>query len=238
MAILFGVECFRVFWIDRYESQVTFEVLPKGAGSRVSIFDNKSIPSEETVDVNTQLEVIQSRNTLYHVVDSLKLNENWEVTRVDAVERLIDALTVTQFGDAMIAKVGYIGSHDAQMVANIANNAAAAYQNRTISLWSEKMNNALDTLQKQLKDQSDRVEEARLRMLDLGERYRIVPETVALANEAVQETVAATRADELALAKGLDKSEEDSLRQELRALADVSEGAKDRAMDVRRKIAE
>ena len=71
-------------------------------------------------------------------------------------------------------------------------------------------------------------------MLDLGERYRIVPETVALANEAVQETVAATRADELALAKGLDKPEEDSLRQELRALADVSEGA----MDVRRKIAE
>ena len=65
-----------------------------------------------------------------------------------------------------------------------------------------------------------------------------MPETVALANEAVQETVAATRAAELALAKGLDKPEEDSLRQELRALADVSEGAKDRAMDVRRKIAE
>ena len=151
MAIPFGVECFRVFWIDRYESQVTFEVHPKGAGSRVSIFDNKSIPSEETVDVNTQLEVIQSRNTLYHVVDSLKLDENWEVTRVDAVERLIDALTVTHLGGAMIAKVRYIGSHDAQMVANIANNAAAAYQNRTISLWSEKMNNALDTLQKQLK---------------------------------------------------------------------------------------
>jgi capsular polysaccharide biosynthesis protein len=151
VAIPFGVECFRVFWIDRYESQVTFEVHPKGAGSRVSIFDNKSIPSEETVDVNTQLEVIQSRNTLYHVVDSLKLDENWEVTRVDAVESLIDALTVTRLGDAMIAKVRYIGSHDAQMVANIANNAAAAYQNRTISLWSEKMNNALDTLQKQLK---------------------------------------------------------------------------------------
>mgnify|MGYP001322755900 FL=1 len=169
MAILFGVECFRAFWLDRYESQVTFEVHPKGAGSRVSIFDNKSIPSEETVDMKTQLEVIQSRNTLYHVVDSLKLDENWEVTRVDAVESLIDALTVTRLGDAMIAKVRYIGSHDTQMVANIANNAAAVYQNRTISLWSEKMNNALDTLQKQLKDQSDRVEEARLRMLDLGE---------------------------------------------------------------------
>ena len=101
--------------------------------------------------MKTQLEVIQSRNTLYHVVDSLKLDENWEVTRVDAVESLIDALTVTRLGDAMITKVRYIGSHDTQMVANIANNAAAVYQNRTISLWSEKMNNALDTLQKQLK---------------------------------------------------------------------------------------
>ncbi len=72
MAILFGVECFRVFCIDRYESQVTFEVHPKGAGSRVSIFDNKSIPRDKTVDMKTQLEVIQSRNTLYQVVVQFK----------------------------------------------------------------------------------------------------------------------------------------------------------------------
>jgi hypothetical protein len=107
-----------------------------------------------------------------------------------------------------------------------------------MTLWRELRNNELDTLQKQLKYQADKVEEARLRMLDLAERYRIVPETVGLANEAVQETVAATRAAQLALAKGLDKPEEDSLRQQLRALKDVEESAKDDAMDVRRKIAE
>ncbi|MCH1504525.1 MAG: permease prefix domain 1-containing protein [Verrucomicrobiales bacterium] len=238
VTILFGVECFQAFWVDRYESQVTFEVHPKGAGSHVSIFDNKSIPSEKTVDMKTQLEVIQSRNTLYQVVDELRLDERWEMTRVDAVERLIDGLTVRQVGGATMAQVRYNGSDDAQLVANIANAVATAYQNRTMTLWRELRNNELDTLQKQLKHQADKVEEARLRMLDLAERYRIVPETVGLANEAVQETVAATRAAQLALAKGLDKPEEDSLRQQLRALKDVEESAKDDAMDVRRKIAE
>ena len=221
VAILFGVECFKAFLMNRYESQVTFEVHPKGAGSRVSIFDNKSISRDKTVDMKTQLEVIQSRNTLYQVVDNLNLDDRWVVTRVDAIERLIDGLTVTQVGDTTLAKVRFIGSDDAQMVANITNATAAAYQNRMMSLWRGKRNNELDTLQKQLKGKSDMVEEARLRMLDLAERYRIVPETLVLANEAVQETVAATRAAVLAVAKGLDQPEEDSLRQQLRVLKDV-----------------
>lgn len=204
----------------------------------MSIFDNKSIPPDKTVDMKTQLEVIQCRNTLYQVVDNLKLDERWEMTRVDALERLIDGLTVRQVGGATMAQVRYSGSDDAQLVANITNAVATAYQNRTMTLWRELRNNELDTLHKQLKDQADKVEEARLRMLDLAERYRIVPETVGLANEAVQETVAASRAAELALAKGLNQPEEESLSQQLQALTDVSEGAKDTAMDVQRKIAE
>lgn len=238
VAVLFGVACFNAFWADRYESQVAFEVHPKKLGGNTQIFDNKSISSEQTVDMKTQLEVIQSRNTLYHVVDNLKLDEKWEVTRVNAIERLIDGLTVTRRGETTIANARFVGSEDAQSIANIANATAAAYQNRMITLWREKINNELDTLQKQLKDQSDKVEEARLRMLDLAERYRIMPETVVLANEAVQETVAAARAAVLAVAKGLGTPEEESLRQQLQALKDVEESAKDDAMDVRRKIAE
>ena len=64
-----------------------------------------------------------------------------------------------------------------------ANAVAAAYQNRRMSLERERSNNALDTLQKQLKDQSDKVEEARLRMLDLAERYRII-DLAAMQNRA------------------------------------------------------
>ena len=62
----------------------------------------------------------------------------------------------------------------AQRAATIVNTLVSGALERLFSIERERSNQALDTLQRQLNDQEAKVEEARLRMLDLAERYRII----------------------------------------------------------------
>ena len=134
--------------------------------------------------IETEFKVITSKNTLYQVIDSLKLDERWAITRPQAFSKLYANVDTKEERGTDLITIEYFDT-EAQVSANIANAVAAAYQNRRMSLERERSNNALDTLQKQLSDQSDKVEEARLRMLDLAERYRII-DLAAMQNRASQ----------------------------------------------------
>ena len=132
--------------------------------------------------IETEFKVITSKNTLYQVVDNLKLDERWAITRPQAFGKLFKNLDTREERGTDLITVEYFDT-EAQVAANISNAVAAAYQNRRMSIERTRSNNALDTLQKQLADQSDKVEESRLRMLDLAERYRII-DLAAMQNRA------------------------------------------------------
>jgi hypothetical protein len=234
--LLFLVECFWVYTEETYESQVAFELKPLRLGSNVPIFDNKSaVRPDEKVDVTTEMEIVRSRKTLYDTLDTLKLDERWQVTRPRALERVRKGVTLNRLGDSQVLQLSYTGEK-AQLVANIANGIVNSYRQRKIKLWSNRHNNWLDTLQRQLKDQSDKVEEARLRMLDLAERYRISPELFALRTEAEMKMFGATQDAEISLARG--EGEELRLRTELTNLKDLYQTTLDETMDSRRMLAE
>ncbi len=238
VATLFGVECFRAYSVDRYESQVAFEVHPKKFGGNTQIFDNKTMRSEEVVDLATELEVIRSHRTLYQSVDELKLDEEWEIVRPEALARVKNSLTVERIGDSNIVRLRYADSGGAQLVANIANSIAAAYQNRTMTLGKNRMDMDLDMLQRQLKDQSEKVEEARLRMLDLAERYRFTPGDEDRIKQAEEKMATAVQEIQLALVDASGEGEREVLNQKLAITRDMFEGRRDDSMDFRRKAAE
>lgn len=123
--------------------------------------------------IETEFKVITSKRTLYQVVDALKLDERWGATRPQAYSRLYANLEAREERGTDLISIEYFDT-DNQLAANVANAVAEAYRDRRMNIEQKRSTNALDTLQRQLKEQTDTVEEARLRMLDLAERYRIV----------------------------------------------------------------
>lgn len=237
MVLWLVLEYVSAFLSQSYTSQVTFEVQPMQVGASFPMFEGREVKQVKPMDLPTEVEVVRGKRTLYEVVDSLRLDKGWEITRPLAYERLAQRLTVESLGDAQMVRVSYRGE-DPQLSANVANGVAKAYQDRKRAITSHRLTNELVTLEMQLKAQTDRVEEARLRMLDLGERYRITPKDVDLANEAIRSSSEAVRAAELALARAQTPIEREKLEQEMVAVKRINEKYKDRMMDIQRKIAE
>ncbi|MFT5405569.1 MAG: succinoglycan biosynthesis transport protein ExoP, partial [Verrucomicrobiales bacterium] len=107
--------------------------------------------------IETEFKVITSKKTLYDVVDALKLDERWAITRPQAFRKLFANLETREERGTDLINIEYYDT-EGQLAANIANAVANAYQQRRVKLESTRSNNALDTLQRQLKDQSDKVE--------------------------------------------------------------------------------
>ncbi len=132
--------------------------------------------------IDTEFNIITSRMTLYQVVDTLKLNDRWKITRSMAADKLFANLKTRETRGTDLISIEYFDT-DAQLAAHVANAVAVAYHERRTTLEKKRSNDAMDTLKRQLKEQADTVEEARLKMLDLAERYRIV-DLAAMNNSA------------------------------------------------------
>lgn len=130
--------------------------------------------------VETEFKIISSRETLYQVVDELKLDERWGLTRSRAYSKLYGNLNTMEERGTDIIVIEYYDV-DAQLARDVANAVAKAYKKRREDNENSRSGQALDALRRELKAQTDQVEEARLRMLDLAERYRIV-DLAALAS--------------------------------------------------------
>lgn len=139
----------------------------------------QSIPEDF---IETELKVIGSKETLTKVVEVLKLDERWGVARSAAYEKVRQGLVTRREENTSLIVIEYTDD-DPQWASNVANEIAHSYQKRRVSLDLNRSNDVLDTLRRQLKNQSDKVEEARLRMLDIAERYRII-DLAAMENRA------------------------------------------------------
>ena len=237
MAAWIGID--QYFFNDTYTSTAKFEVMPLRLGANVPIFDDKSAQySSNSVDMATELEIVQSAGCILAAVDELRLAEHWRVSRDQAYRRVCRMTTVNQLGKSNIIALKVVGN-DAELARNLAAAQITSYKDRKESIWSGRHGNELDMLNKNLKDQNDRVEESRLRMLDLAHRYRITPESKRIVSDSELEAATAVRkAKEEMAGKSADGSlrDQDALR--LQVLEEILESAQNDAFDYHRNIAE
>jgi len=161
------------------------------------------------------------RDAVASVVDSHALAERWNVRPADAVRELRERLTVTGKVDGMA--VWFELKRGRHLVHAI----ARAYQNHRIALAENMRNRALGLAPQQLKEQKERTEAARQRMLEMAERYEIDAMPVTLELENAQETVSETEDGSLASAR----DEIQKLEHTLEALEGMGRNSMDRVVD-------
>ncbi len=155
-----------------------FNVLPRTFQSTATLQLNREgydwkQRGNTPISIDTEITMITSKEILQDVVDRLTLDERWELSNAQALTKLskqveskapkgTDLITITSWDT------------DPEMACHLADAVATAYQARRRAQETTRAQKVLATLQMQLKDQQDKVEEARLRMIEVAERYGIV----------------------------------------------------------------
>ncbi|MEM7385274.1 MAG: polysaccharide biosynthesis tyrosine autokinase [Verrucomicrobiota bacterium] len=144
--------------------------------SDLKIFDMGMAPGRAFISpqfIETQFKIISSKETLSRVVEALGLDEHWDLSVRDAYSQLKDNLNTNAERGTDIINIEYFDT-DASMAANIANSVAENYQSRRREDELLRARNAMDTLKAEVNKQEEKVESARLKMLDLQRTYDIV----------------------------------------------------------------
>ncbi|MCP4849595.1 MAG: polysaccharide biosynthesis tyrosine autokinase [Verrucomicrobiaceae bacterium] len=138
-----------------------------------AIADNANASPHMTF-MQTQFEIIKSRNTLLLVINNLNLVEEFGVlNEQDAfaiLQRKIDTENV-RGTDLIDIEVYYT---DAKLASDIANEVATSYRVRRVDEMAERASRALDTLTNQIEKQKGKLDKLRATMLDKMEQYRVV----------------------------------------------------------------
>jgi succinoglycan biosynthesis transport protein ExoP len=125
--------------------------------------------------IQTQFQIITSKETLYKVIEEMDLVKQWEdaKTRADAYTLLLKKIETEEVRgtDLIDIEVYHVDPHEA---ADLANAIARMYRERRNSNESARSLAALDTLNAQETLQIQKVEDARLTMVELMEKFQIV----------------------------------------------------------------
>ncbi len=132
--------------------------------------------------LETERTQILSGPVLKGVADALQLGQRWGVSRAEVIRRLRKGLEVASEPGSDLLTIRMRG-RDFEDASAIVNAMSKVYLNYRREREQVRSNHSLETLSRQLKNQADKAEEARLRMLDLAERYRIV-DLAAMQNRA------------------------------------------------------
>ena len=158
-----------------YLGRVRMEIEPASTSFAVFPENGSDKQYDPETFMATQTVVITSRETIYKVIDELQLVKKWEDvrTRPEAAAILANKITVESIPGTRLVdiKVLHTDPHEA---AEVANAIARAYRERRIMLESNRSSAALDMLNAQEALQAQKVEDARLKMIELMEKFNIV----------------------------------------------------------------
>ena len=156
-----------------YLGRVRLQVQP--SGDQYQVFRENTVEPLSSSFMATQRAVLTSKETLYRVVDELNLVKKWEdaPTRNDAYLLLSDKIEVEMVKgtDLIDVEVYHTDPHEA---AELANTVARCYRERINVSETTRSSAALDMLNAQETLQAQKVEDARLKMVELIEKYKIV----------------------------------------------------------------
>ena len=157
-----------------YLGRVRLEILPVSQSYQV-FRDNSSQSMITPAFIQTQFQIITSKETLYDVIEELQLVKKWDdaKTRADAYGLLLDKLETEEVRGTDLIDIEIFHT-DPQEAADLANAIGMAYKNRRTQLETSRSNQALDMLNAQETLQEQKVEDARQRMIELMEKFNIV----------------------------------------------------------------
>ena len=157
-----------------YLGRIRIQVLPNSSSFEVFTANSIIPPHNEATFVADQIQTITSKQTLYRVIEQLQLVKKWEDAKSpsDAYQMLFNKVETEQIPGTSMVDVE-IYHTDPQEAADLANAIFQAYQSRRNEIETSRSNNALDMLNAQETLQAQKVEDARLRMIQLMEKFDI-----------------------------------------------------------------
>jgi capsular exopolysaccharide synthesis family protein len=195
VVITAGITCY--FLPRQYYSKVTMEVKPDDA--RLKIFSNEGMRG--TTDLRfapTQFQIIQQKEILYPVIDSLKLVDKWSakgpaLPREAVYYKLRKAMDMHEVRNTDLLEIG-VYSTDSKEAADIANSIAVVYQDKRRTDQETLLNRGLSQLEEEVNKQRKKVEEASADAARIRVQEKIVdlnPEIIENADTADTQRVLA-----------------------------------------------
>lgn len=177
----------------QYMSSVTMQV--KEDNNNMQIFSGQSGPRYDPRFSTTQFQIIQRKEILYPVIDSMKLMQKWDLRSRDvAYLKLRSMLTVSEVRNTDLIQVSVLDK-DRQEAADLANTIALEYQKKRIDEQQSWVARSLVQLEDEVQKQRRKVEELRDSMTKIrveGKIYDLNPESVEdprQAEEAILQNV-------------------------------------------------
>ncbi|MEM7146691.1 MAG: polysaccharide biosynthesis tyrosine autokinase [Verrucomicrobiota bacterium] len=160
----------------QYLGRVVMEI--KRNNTEWNVFgQNQMGPGWEPIGTNfvqTQFEIITSKETLYRVIDELDLTKRWKAsTKNQTYGMLRGKIRPEPIRGTDLMEI-YVYDTDRQLAAALANSVAENYKKRREEQERDRANQALLALDQERTKQEERVEEARLSMLDIMKRLDII----------------------------------------------------------------
>ena len=157
-----------------YLGRVRLQIQPYSTDYEV-FRDNSTRQLLTPTFIQTQFQIITSKQTLYKVIEELQLVKKWEDAKspADAYGMLLDKIETEEVRGTDLIDIELYHT-DPQEAADLANAIGKAYQNRRTETETFRSSNALDMLNAQETLQEQKVEDARQRMIELMEKFDIV----------------------------------------------------------------
>ena len=159
-----GVTCY--FLPRQYFSKVTLEV--KSDANGLQIFSNQTGMQNTNNDPRlapTQFQILQSKDILDPVIESLKLNEKWgeamggKMPKEQAYSQLLKMMEMREVRNTDLIEIG-VYSTEPQEAANIANTIAVVYQDKRRSDQKALLKQGLGQLEEEVAKKKKAVEKA------------------------------------------------------------------------------
>ena len=184
------------FMPKQYASTVTMQV--KQNDTQIQIFDRQNGVGFDPRFLTTQFEIIQRKEILYPVIDSLGLEQRWKgefgfTSKEQAYFRLRNMIDVREIRNTELIQI-IVMSTDRQEAAEIANRIAEEYQRKRIDEQQELTARSLAQLNDEVEKQRKKVEDLRNEAAKIRTENKIAdfsPDTLAdprdTANEVLQQ---------------------------------------------------
>lgn len=146
----------------QYQSSVTMQV--KEDNNNMQIFNGQAGPRQDPRFATTQFQIIQRKEILYPVIDSMKLMQKWDLRSRDvAYLKLRSMLTVSEVRNTDLIQISVL-DQDRQEAADLANTIAVEYQKKRIDEQQSWVARSLVQLEDEVIKQRKKTEELRDRM--------------------------------------------------------------------------
>ena len=155
----------------QYLSSVTLQV--KEDNNNLRIFGGEGGQRADPRFATTQFQIIQRKEILYPVIDSMKLVQKWDLHSNDeAYMRLRSMLTVSEVRNTDLLQISVL-DHDRVEAAELANTIAIEYQKRRISEEEGWLSRSLVQLEDEVNKQRFKTEELRDEMAKIRQEAHI-----------------------------------------------------------------